>query len=56
MAARKALDAMTSPPDPKSPEVRPPFSRHRIYYVVLKYIVLLVAAYLALRLLRGFWS
>jgi hypothetical protein len=47
---------MTTPPDPDSPEVRPPFWRHRYYYLVLKYAVLLLAVLFVLRLLRGLWS
>jgi hypothetical protein len=46
---------MTGPPDPGNPDVRPPFWRHRYYYLALKIGVLILAAVLALRLL-GLWS
>ena len=46
---------MSTPPDPDSPELRPPFWRHRYYYLALKYIVLFLAALVVVRLLRGFW-
>ena len=42
---------MTSPIDPGDPDVRPPFWRHRYYYLSLKIIVLVCGAYVALRLL-----
>ena len=42
---------MSNAPDPSDPQVRPPFWRHRYYYLTLKIVVLLCAAYLALRLL-----
>jgi hypothetical protein len=38
---------MTYMPDPNA---RPPFWRHRYYYLALKIIVILCAVYLALRL------
>ena len=44
---------MSEAPDPRSPEVRPPFWRHRHAYLVLKLAVLAAALYLAVRLLRG---
>ena len=43
---------MPSPLDPGNPDVRPPFWRHRYYYLALKIGVLLLAVVLALRLLR----
>jgi hypothetical protein len=46
---------MTGSSDPGDSDVRPPFSRHRYYYLVLKIGVLSLAAVLALRLL-GVWS
>jgi hypothetical protein len=36
-------------PGPSDPNVRPPFWKHRYYYLALKVIVLLVALALALR-------
>ena len=39
---------MTSAPDPNA---RPPFWRHRYYYLALKIVVLIVAAAIALRLI-----
>jgi hypothetical protein len=45
---------MTSPIDPGDPEVRPPFWRHRYYYLALKIGVLIVGLFVALRLL-GYW-
>ena len=36
-------------PDPSDPNVRPPFWKHRYYYLVLKIVVLLVALALAVR-------
>jgi hypothetical protein len=47
---------MSNAPDPNSPDVRPPFWRHRTYYLVLKLVVLAAAALLTLGVLRGFWS
>jgi hypothetical protein len=38
---------MTSDPD-----VRPPFWKHRYYYLTLKIVVLLCGVYFALRILR----
>ena len=45
---------MTSPIDPGDPDVRPPFWRHRYYYLALKIVVLLFGVVVALRLL-GYW-
>jgi hypothetical protein len=45
---------MTGSPAPDDPEVRPPFWRHRYYYLALKIVVLVVAAALAVRLLYRF--
>ena len=42
---------MTSPIDPGDPDVRPPFWRHRYYYLVLKIGVLLAAIAAALHVL-----
>jgi hypothetical protein len=36
-------------PDPSDPSVRPPFWKHRYYYLALKIIVLVAAVVLALR-------
>lgn len=47
---------MTTPQDPNAPDARPPFQRHRIYYLALKIVVLAAAAYFVLRVARGFWS
>ena len=44
---------MSSPPDPNSPELRPPFWRHRYAYLFLKVAVLVAAAFLAVRLFQG---
>jgi hypothetical protein len=41
---------MSDAPDPTDPRVRPPFWKHRHYYLTLKIVVLLCAAYFALRL------
>ena len=41
---------MTQDPDSKAP----PFPKHRIYYVVLKWVVILVAVIVALKVLTGF--
>jgi hypothetical protein len=38
-----------STPGPSDPNVRPPFWKHRYYYLALKVIVLLVALAFALR-------
>jgi hypothetical protein len=46
---------MNGSPDPGNPDVRPPFWRHRYYYLALKVGVLILAVVLALRLL-GLWS
>ena len=45
---------MTSPLDPGDPNVRPPFWRHRYYYLALKIGVLVAALLVALRVL-GLW-
>jgi hypothetical protein len=45
---------MKNPLDPGDPEVRPPFWRHRYYYLALKIAVLLFGLVIALRLL-GMW-
>jgi hypothetical protein len=45
---------MTSPIDPGDPDVRPPFWRHRYYYLALKILVLVLAAVVGLRLLSWF--
>ena len=42
---------MSDAPGPSDPDVRPPFWRHRYYYLSLKIIVLVCGAYVALRLL-----
>jgi hypothetical protein len=42
---------MTSPIDPGDPDVRPPFWRHRYYYLALKIGVLLAAVAAALHVL-----
>ena len=41
---------MTETPGPSDPRVRPPFWNHRYYYLTLKILVLVCAAYFALRL------
>jgi hypothetical protein len=41
---------MTNALPPSDPNVRPPFWKHRYYYLALKIIVLVVAAAVALRL------
>lgn len=46
---------MTTPPGPDDPSVRPPFWRHRYYYLALKIVVLIVAFGVALKLL-GLWA
>jgi hypothetical protein len=45
---------MTGPLDPGDPQVRPPFWRHRYYYLALKVGVLAAAVLVALRVL-GLW-
>ena len=45
---------MTSPIDPGDPNVRPPFWRHRYYYLALK-IIVLVAALLVAFWQLGYW-
>jgi hypothetical protein len=42
---------MTDRKDMSDPAVRPPFWRHRYYYLALKVIVLIAAVLLALRLI-----
>lgn len=42
---------MTNVPDPDSKS--PPFAKHRIYYIALKWVVIAVAALLAFKLLTG---
>jgi hypothetical protein len=42
---------MTGPLDPGNPEVRPPFWRHRYYYLALKLAVLAIGFYIAARFL-----
>ena len=42
---------MSNAPGPSDPDVRPPFWRHRYYYLALKIIVLLCGIYVAARLL-----
>jgi hypothetical protein len=42
---------MSNAPDPSDPSVRPAFWKHRYYYLTLKIIVLLFAAFFALRIL-----
>jgi hypothetical protein len=41
---------MSNAPDPSDPSVRPPFWKHRYYYLTLKIVVLLGAVYFALRI------
>jgi hypothetical protein len=36
---------------PNAPETDPPFRKHRYYYLALKIVVLLCAAYFALRVM-----
>ena len=45
---------MSNAPDPSDPNVRPPFWRHRYYYLALKIIVLVAALLVALRLFGYF--
>jgi hypothetical protein len=42
---------VTNAPDPSDPNVRPPFWRHRYYYLALKILVLVLAVVVALRVL-----
>jgi len=42
---------MSNAPGPSDPDVRPPFWKHRYYYLALKIIVLASAVYFTLRLL-----
>jgi hypothetical protein len=44
---------MSNAPDPNSPDVRPPFWRHRYVYMVLKFAVLVAGVIIAVRLWRG---
>lgn len=44
---------MSKAPDPNSPDVRPPFWRHRYAYMFLKVAVLVAAVYIALQLFKG---
>jgi hypothetical protein len=41
---------MSGEPTPSDPDVRPPFWKHRYYYLALKIIVLVFAVAVALRL------
>jgi len=45
---------MSHGPKPSDPEVRPPFWRHRYYYLALKIIALIAALVIAVRLL-SYW-
>ena len=45
-------EAMTSAPGPVDPDVRPPFWRHRYYYLALKIVVLACAVYFAVAAAR----
>jgi|GEM_PF-593482 len=45
---------MTAAPEPGDPEVRPPFWRHRYYYLALKLVVLAAGILVALRILSWF--
>jgi hypothetical protein len=45
---------MSTTPDPDSKA--PPFPKHRTYYMVLKWIVIVAAVAIALRLLGGLFS
>jgi hypothetical protein len=42
---------MSNAPGPSDPNVRPPFWKHRYYYLTLKIVVLACALYFAVRLL-----
>ena len=44
---------MSNAPDPNSPDVRPPFWKHRYAYAFYKVAVLAAAAYIALRLFKS---
>jgi len=44
---------MSTAPDPNSPDVRPPFWRHRYAYLFLKLAVLAAGLYIAVRLVSG---
>ena len=41
---------MSDAPGPSDPDVRPPFWKHRYYYLALKIAVLIVAAAVTVRL------
>lgn len=41
---------MSSAPDPQSPQIRPPFWRHRYAYMFLKAAVIVIGLYIAFRL------
>jgi len=45
---------MTERKDMSDPSVRPPFWRHRYYYLALKIIVLIAAVLIALKVI-GVW-
>jgi hypothetical protein len=45
---------MSTAPGPDDPDVRPPFWRHRYYYMALKIAVLIAGLAVALRIL-GYW-
>ena len=45
---------MSSEPTPSDPNARPPFWKHRYYYLALKIIVLAAGILIAGRLL-GYW-
>jgi hypothetical protein len=47
---------MTDPKKMSDPDVRPPFWRHRYYYLVLKLAVLAVALYVAARFIGYLWA
>jgi hypothetical protein len=47
---------MTNPLDPGDPQVRPPFWRHRYYYLALKLAVLAFGLYVAARLIGYLWA
>ncbi len=42
---------MSTAPAPSDPNARPPFWRHRYYYLALKIVVLVFAIYVAARFL-----
>ena len=47
---------MTDPKDMSDPQVRPPFWRHRYYYLALKLVVLAFGLYVAARLIGYLWA